>query len=101
MASEDSDQILPGCPPIHRFDHFCDFNQTADIKMPVVRDHSHATRELLKVALLCRPKRMGLEERNYRSHEILPSVYDELAQMLAMVVVALTDVHATDAKEAP
>ena len=101
MASEDSDQFLPGCLPIHRFDDFCDFNETAGIKMPVVHDHSHAASELLKVSLLCRPKGMGLEERNYRSHEIFPSVHDELAQMLTMVVVALADVNTTHTEEAP
>jgi hypothetical protein len=101
MASEDSDQILPGCLPIHRFGDFRDLHETADIEMPVVRDQSHAARELLKVTPLRRPKRVGLEERNYRSHEILPSVHDELAQMLAMVVIALADVHTTYAKEAP
>jgi hypothetical protein len=72
MASEDSDQLLPGRLPIHRFDYFRDLHETAGIKMPVVRDHSHAARELLKVTLLCRPKGMGLEERNYRSHKIPP-----------------------------
>jgi hypothetical protein len=101
MASEDSDQILLGCLPIHRFDDFCDFNQTIDIKMPVVRNHSHAPRELLKVALLCRSKRMGLEERYYRSYKILPPVHDELAQMLAVIIVPLGDIDATYTKEAP
>jgi hypothetical protein len=101
MASEDSDQILPGRPPIHRLDDLRDFNETFDIEMPIVHDHSHAARELLEVTLLRRPKRMGLEERNYRSHEIRPPVHDELAQMLAMVVIALADVNTTHAKEAP
>jgi hypothetical protein len=101
MASEDSDQILPGCLPIHRFHDFRDFHETAGIEMPVVHDHSHAARKTLKVTLLRRPKGIGLEERNYRSHKVLPSVHDELAQMLAMIVVALVDVDTTNTKEAP
>jgi hypothetical protein len=100
MASEDSDQILSGCPPIHRLDDFSDFHETVDIEMPTDHDQTQAQRELLKVALLRRPKRMCLEERNYRSHEVIPTVNDELAQMLAMIVLALVDVHATHAEEA-
>jgi hypothetical protein len=101
MASEDSDQVMPGCLPVHRFGDFRDINETAGIKMPIVSDHSHAARKLLKVTLLRRPKGMSFKERNYRSHKVLPSVHDELAQMLAVVVVALVDVDTTHAEEAP
>ncbi len=101
MASEDPDQLLPGCLPIHRFRDLRDFNETSDIKMSSVRNHSHATRELLEVALLRSPKRVSVEERNNRSQELLSAVYDELAQVLAMIVVPLRDIDATHAKEAP
>jgi hypothetical protein len=67
MASEDSDQVLLGLLPVHRFGYLRDLDQTADIEMSVLRDQSHATRELLKVTLLRRSKRVSLEERNYRS----------------------------------
>ena len=99
MASEDSDQVLPGCLPIHRFNDFRDFHETADITMPAVREHSHAQRELLKVALLSRSKRVGLEERNNRSHKILPAIDNELAQVLAVIVLTFIDVHTTHAEE--
>jgi hypothetical protein len=43
---------------------------------------------------------MLLKERNYRPDEIIPSIHDELAQMLTVVVLALVDVHPPNAKEA-
>jgi hypothetical protein len=101
MASEDTDQLLSGCPSIHRLDDLRDFNQTIDIEMPAVRNHSHATRELLEIALLRRPQRVGLEERYYRPHKILPPIHDELSQVLTMVVVARAHVYPTCAEEAP
>ena len=78
MASEDSDQLVSGSLPIHRRDDVCDLNQTVGIEMPTVCDTPHAARELLKVALLRRAKRMGLKERYYRSEKLIASVYDEL-----------------------
>jgi hypothetical protein len=100
MASEDSDQLLPGCPPVHRFDDLSNLNQTIDIEMPAVRDQLHTQRELLEVALLRRTERISLEERNYRPHEVVPPVHDELAQVLAMIVLALVDVDPAHAEEA-
>jgi hypothetical protein len=100
MASEDSDQLMAGCPPIHRFDDLSDFNKTSDIEMPSVHYQSHTACEPLEITLLYRAKRVGLEEGDYRPHEILPPIYDELAQMLAMVVLALVDIDAPNAKEA-
>ncbi len=91
MASEDSDQLVPGGPPVHRLDDLSDLNQAADIKMPAVRYQLHTARELLKVTLLRRPQGIGLEERHYRAYEVVPAVYDELAQVLAVIV--LTPVH--------
>jgi hypothetical protein len=100
MASEDSDQLILGCPPIHRLDDFRDLYHTVDIEMPTVLYQPHAARELLKVTLLRRVQRVSLEERNNRSHEILPPIYDELAQVLTVIVLTLVDIDATNAKEA-
>ena len=100
MASEDSDQLTAGCLPIHRFDDLCDFNETSDIEMPAVPYQSHAACELLEITLLRRAKRMSLEEGDYRPHEVLPPVHDELAQMFTMVVLALVNIDAPDTKEA-
>jgi len=100
MASEDSDQVLPGRLPIHRFDYLSDLDQTPGIKMPAVRYQSHTARKLLKVTLLSRPKRVSLKERNYRPYKIVSPVHNELAQMLAVVVLALVDIDPTHAEEA-
>ena len=100
MASEDSDQLTSGCLPVHRFDDPRDCDQTVDIEMPAGGDQPHATRELLKVALLPTAKRMSLEERNYRSHELVASIYDELAKVLAMIVLTLVHVDAPHTEEA-
>ncbi len=100
MASEDSDQLMPGSSPVHRFDDLSDLDQTVDIKMPAVRYQAHAARELLKVTLLGRTEGVGLEERNYRPHEVFPAIHDELAQVLTMVVLALVNVDAANAEEA-
>jgi len=100
MASEDSDQVLSGCPSVHRFRDLCDLHEPADTEVSTSREDAHAARELLEVPLLRGPKRMSLEKRNDRLHEVFPPVHDELTQMLAMVVVASADVDATNAKEA-
>jgi hypothetical protein len=100
MASEDSDQVLSGGSPVHRFGDFCDLDETIDIRMPANFDDPHATRELLEISLLRRPERMSLEERYYRPQQLRPPVHDELAQMLPMIVVSLADVHSPDPEEA-
>ena len=100
MASEDSDQLMLRCPPIHRLDDLSNLNQTVDIKMSTARYQLHAARKLLKVTLLRRPQRVRFEERDYRSSKVVPAVHDELAQVRAVVVVALVDVYAAHAEEA-
>ena len=100
MASEDSDQILPGCPAIHRFDHLRDLDQSADIEMPAFRNQPHTQREPFKVALLGGSKRVGLKERDHCPNEVRPTIHDELAQMFAVVVLALIAVDTPDPKEA-
>ena len=100
MASEDSDQVMPGCLPIHRFGDFCDLYEAVDISVPTNFDDPHATRELLEVELLRRPERMSLEERNYRSEKLYPPVHDELAQVLTVIIVPRADVDPTHTEEA-
>ena len=102
MASEDSDQVLLGCPPVHRFDDFSDLHQTADIEMPAAPMINRIQRaNFSKSTLLCRSKRVRLEERNYRSNEVVTSIHDELAQMLTVIVLPLVDVDPTHPEEAP
>ena len=100
MASEDSDQRMFGCPPVHRFHDLRDRHQPLGIEMPAGGDQPHTTRELLEVALLRGAKRMSLEERNHRSQKLLPSIHDELAQVLPMIVMALVHVDPSHTEEA-
>jgi hypothetical protein len=100
MASEDSDQITPRCPAVHRLCNFRDLDETVWITMQASIDHAHTAGKPFKVRLLCRMQRMSLKERNYRSKKISPPIYDELGQMLAMVIVALCDIDSTDPEKA-
>ncbi len=100
MASEDSDQILPGCLPVHRFGDLRDLDETVDIEMSTGVDDPHTTRESFEVELLRRPERVSFEERQYRSKELRSPVHDELAQMLTMIVMALSDEDPTSSEEA-
>jgi hypothetical protein len=101
MASEDSDQFLPGCTPVHGFDDLSNLNQAGDIKMSAGRYQLHAARELLEVTLLRRPKMISLEERDYRPYEVVSPVHDELAQVLAVIIMTRVDIDPSHAKEAP
>ena len=100
MASEDSDQVLPGRSPVHRFRDLGDLNETVAFAAPTAVDQAHAARELFEVALLARPEGVPFEERNYRLEQLPPAVDDELAQVLAVVVVSLGGVDPPDTKEA-
>ena len=73
---------------VHRFNDLRDLDQTLSGQMSTSLDRLHTLSELLKVFLLRGPHPMSLKERDDRFNEIDASIYDELAQMLAMVVVA-------------
>jgi hypothetical protein len=104
MASEDSDQLSSGCSCVHRLGDPRDLNEAVDIEVPLGRDHTHALREPREIAHLRRPERVALEKRYDRLEEILLPVDDELTQVLAVVVVTLSDVdtaHPQRSSEAP
>jgi hypothetical protein len=89
MASEDSDQFLPGRAPVHRLGDLSDLDQTFARQVAAVVDHPHNLRERLEVALLRRPQWMLLEERDDPICEVHATIDDVLRQVLAMVVVPL------------
>jgi hypothetical protein len=66
MASEDSDQVLPGLAPIHRLRYLSDLNQTVRREMPTVADELHARCKLLEVIALRSTKLMTTKERDDR-----------------------------------
>ena len=100
MVSEDSDQLMSGGFPIHCFCNLCNFDEASYFLMQAIIDHAHTTSKPFKVRLLGSVQGVSLKERYDRSQEVLPSVNNELGQMLTMIVVPLHDIHTTYAKEA-
>jgi hypothetical protein len=99
MASEDSDQILPGLLAIHRLSDLGDVRQTPMGPMGTGRDHLDAADELLKVLLLRRMHRMRNEERNDRLDQIRTPPHNVAIQVFRVVVVSPIGDHASHAEE--
>ncbi len=76
MASEDSDEVVPGFPVIHRLGDASDLDETVAGSVPTRRNHVHAHRESVEIEPLRRSQRVFPEERNDRLHEIHPSRHD-------------------------
>ena len=70
MASEDSDQLVPGFLAVHGLRDLDDLDEAFGLEMPAAVDELDALRELLEVALLRRAHRIRAEERNNRLQEI-------------------------------
>jgi hypothetical protein len=62
MASEDSDQILPGLAVIHRLRDLSDLDQAAHPEMVSSGDHPQARSELLEIVALRGSKRVRAKE---------------------------------------
>ena len=101
MASEDSDELVPGLLPIHRLHDLDDLQETRMGQMATASHELHAVRKLLEVVLLGRPKRMPSEERDDRLQEIRATAYDVAMHVLPMVVRPPVDIHVTYAEELP
>ena len=100
MASEDSDQIVPGFSMVHRLPDLDDLRQSRRREVAPRLHQFDATRELLEVGALRRAKRMPFEERDDGLNELRPTGHDVLTQVLLVVVVALVDVDPPYAEEA-
>jgi hypothetical protein len=101
MASEDSDEVVPGLAAIHRLSDLRDLDETASTQMTAASDELDAPRELLEVLLLRGPHRMLPEERNDLLQEIDAASHDESVQVLAVVVVAAVRHHGAHPEEFP
>jgi hypothetical protein len=64
MASEDSDQFVPGFSMVHGLRDLSDLDQPFSGQMKSGVDALHALRKTLEVVLLRGSKRIPLEERN-------------------------------------
>src|SRR5436309_12584253 len=99
MASEDSDQIVPGFLPVHRFGDASDLDDTVNLEVTAGRDQLDTSCELLEVLLFRSQHRVLLEERNYRLQQIDASSHDVAVQMLAVIVIPLVLKHLTHTEE--
>jgi hypothetical protein len=99
MASEDSDQVVPGLAMIHRLRDLCDPDQPAGRETVSGGDPLETRGELLEIVALRRPYWMVAEERDYASHEFVPPSDDELVEILLVVVVPPVQVDPARSKE--
>ena len=100
MASEDSDELVPGLPMIHRLRDRRDLDKTLASPMSISGDDLHTPRERLEIVALGCSQRMLLEERDYRLQQVPSASNGVLAEVLPMVVVSTVDVDTPDAEEA-
>ena len=100
MASEDSDQVVPGLLAIHGLSDLRDLNEPIGAQMSTRRHHLDAARKLLKVTLLRCTHRISPEERYYRLEEVRASLDQVVAEVFSMVVVALVHEYAPHSEEA-
>ena len=96
MASEDSDELVPGFSVIHRLRDLCDRNQTLAGPVSIIGDDVHTPSEALKVVLLRGTQRMPPEERNNGLQQLLSTSNGVLAQVLPMIVMTPIDEDAAD-----
>ena len=89
MASEDSDEVVPGLLPVHRLHDLSDLDETFGRLVPADEDQLDAARELFEVLLLRTAHRMAPEERDDRLEEVRPTTNDVAEHVLPMVVVTL------------
>jgi hypothetical protein len=99
MASEDSDQLVPGLPAVHRLRDLRYVGEPGRREMPSALHQRDARRELLEVLLLGGEHREGPEERDDHVDQLHPPVDDVLSEVLAMVVVAPINEDASNPEE--
>ena len=85
MASEDSDQFVPGLHSVHRLCDLGDLDETRRRQVPTGVDEPDACRELLEVSLLRREHREVVEERDDHFDQVVPPVDDVLSQVLPVI----------------
>jgi hypothetical protein len=89
MASEDSDELVPGLASVHRLGDTRDLDETLTGQMSTVGHHPNAARELLEVVPLSCDQRIPLEERDDDSEKLVTPTNDVPIEVLTMVVVPL------------
>ena len=99
MASEDSDQFLPGFLMVHRL-HYCrDFGQSLRSEMVADRAQINASLELGEIIALARSQRVPLKERDDDLSEIISSADYVVPKILFVVVMSPIDIDRSNSKE--
>jgi len=101
MASEDSDQIVPGFLAVHRLSDLRDVDEPLTSEVPACGDHLHASGELLEIVPLGRAQLVAPEERKDRSQELVAARDVILRQVLPVIVVPAVHEDPTDPEEVP
>jgi hypothetical protein len=96
MASEDSDQVMPGFLAIHGLCDLCQLDEPLGLEMATLGDQANAASELHKIPLLRRSHRMLIEERDHRLDQVRPTLDHVVTKVLTVVVVTSVDIHAPD-----
>jgi len=99
MASEDSDELVPGFAAVHRLRYLNDVREPGRLQMSSFVHEFDAARELLEVQPLRRPKRIPLKERDDRFTQLKTISHDVLPQILLVVIVPPVDGEPTDPEE--
>ena len=73
---------------IHCLHDLDDLEQPTRCEMRVRFDYLHTHYELVEIVSFRAPQRVSLKERNDRRKKIAPLAYNELIQMLFVVVVS-------------
>jgi len=99
VASEDSNQLRPGFPSIHRRHDLSDVHKSVACEMPSCDDKVYARDKLGEVVSLRGAQLSLLKERYHYFQQITASANDITVQMLRVVVRAPVDQHLTHSKE--
>jgi len=99
MASEDSDQLVPGFPSVHRLHDLDDLRKTSVRLVATFGHELDARRKLLEVEPLRRTERILAEERDYPFKQILSTTNDITVEVLPVVVMPPVYIHPARSKE--
>ena len=101
MASEDSDELVPGLLAVHRLHDLDDLRETSVRLVSPFSHQLHARSELLEIVALGAPKGMLPEERNDPLEQLVSTTHAVAVKVLPVVVVPPVDVHLARSKELP
>lgn len=99
LASEDSDELVAGLPPVHRLCDLRNLDHPVGRQMVAFAHQLDAPSEFLEIMSLRRPKRIPEEERDHRLHQRASIGNDVLTEVLTVVVMPLVDHETADAEE--